>query len=69
MSDLDPDLVDRLAQRCKNLSAGRDAAIEQNRELRTLINEAMHLVEYGERAPGGDETWHGWHRKVREVMR
>jgi len=34
-----------------------------------LLEEALHLRQNGERAPGGDETWRDWERKAEECLR
>lgn len=41
---------------------GKDEAVR-------LLEEALHLSLYGERAPGGDETWQEWHRKNEAYLR
>lgn len=33
-------------------------------EAHRLVAEAHHLRQYGERAPGGAETWREWDRKA-----
>lgn len=43
-------------------TAHRDAAV-------ALIEYALHLRLYGERAPGGDETWREWDRRAEAFMR
>jgi hypothetical protein len=48
----------------------RDAITELRRQrdaYRRLCVEALHLAMYGERAPGGDETWAEWERKLRDL--
>ncbi|GAB3251529.1 hypothetical protein [Kineosporia babensis] len=42
--------------------AQRDAAL-------ALVDEAWHLHTYGERSPGGVETWAEWERKARGLKR
>ena len=34
-----------------------------------LLEEALHLLVNGERAPGGDETWSDWGRKTEAFLR
>ena len=34
-----------------------------------LLEEALHLLVNGERAPGGDETWGDWARKTETFLR
>ena len=34
-----------------------------------LLEEALHLLTNGERAPGGNETWAGWHREAETFLR
>lgn len=34
-----------------------------------LLNYAMHLRQYGERAPGGDETWQRFDRDAEALLR
>lgn len=34
-----------------------------------LLEEALHLRQNGERAPGGTETWRDWDRKVERFLR
>lgn len=34
-----------------------------------LLEEALHLLQNGERAPGGDETWADWGRKAERFLR
>jgi hypothetical protein len=34
-----------------------------------LLEEALHLVQNGERAPGGNETWAAWARKTETFLR
>lgn len=34
-----------------------------------LLEEALHLCQHGERAPGGDETWRNWQRKTELYLR
>jgi hypothetical protein len=42
--------------------------LDERDRLRALVDEAMHLTEHGERAPGGDETWRRWYDKVRATV-
>ena len=34
-----------------------------------LLEEALHLRQNGERAPGGNETWAQWERNAEEFLR
>jgi histidine triad (HIT) family protein len=34
-----------------------------------LLEEALHLLVNGERAPGGDETWHDWADRAERFLR
>jgi hypothetical protein len=36
---------------------------------RKLVEEALHLRQNEERAPGGKENWPGWQRKAEEFLR
>lgn len=38
-------------------------------EARRLLEQAMHLRQHGERAPGGDETWEQWDRDAEAYLR
>lgn len=44
------------------LLAERDA-------LERFVVEAMHLAQYGERAPGGNETWAEWFARAENYLR
>jgi len=35
----------------------------------SLLEEALHLCMYGERAPGGSETWGDWARRTETFLR
>jgi hypothetical protein len=34
-----------------------------------LLEEALHLCQNGERAPGGNETWADWERRTEACLR
>ena len=34
-----------------------------------LLEEALHLRQNGERAPGGSETWRDWDRRAERFLR
>jgi hypothetical protein len=36
---------------------------------RALVEEALHLRQNGERAPGGSETWRDWERRAESFLR
>lgn len=38
-------------------------------EAERLLNYALHLRQYGERAPGGDETWAEFDRRTEAFLR
>jgi len=38
-------------------------------QLEQLVEQALHLVVNGERAPGGDETWDDWARRAEMHLR
>lgn len=38
-------------------------------DARRLLAYAMHLRQHGERAPGGDETWAEFDRRVEALLR
>ena len=45
-------------------------AVEAERDvLKRFVVEAMHLAQYGERAPGGDETWGEWFARAENYLR
>ena len=44
-------------------------AVEREGHAAELVEEALHLRMYGERAPGGDETWAEWDRKAEAFLR
>ena len=50
-----------------------ESALRQVREdrdaLKAVAEYALHLRMYGERAPGGDETWSKWESMVERVLR
>ena len=48
--------------RLREMRAGRDTAIR-------LLEEALHLRQNGERAPGGTETWAHWERRAETFLR
>ena len=47
----------------------RLAATDVLSAARALLEEALRLRMYGERAPGGDETWREWDRRTEEYLR
>lgn len=45
-------------------------AVEDERDaLERFVVEAMHLAQYGERAPGGNETWAEWFTRAENYLR
>ena len=40
-----------------------------SQDLVKLVEDAMHLVMNGERAPGGDETWSEWYSRAEKTLR
>ena len=34
-----------------------------------LLEEALHLRQHGERAPGGNETWSSWDERAEQYLR
>jgi hypothetical protein len=49
-------------EKLKQAEAERD-------QFRDLLTEALHLHAYGERAPGGDETWRSWWLRTEQTLR
>jgi hypothetical protein len=50
----------------------RAAAVALEQELAEameLVEYSLHLQMYGERAPGGDETWHELNRRTEAFVR
>ena len=46
-----------------------DIAVWPASTARPLVEQALHLCQNGERAPGGDETWAGWVRDAEAWVR
>lgn len=42
---------------------------EAETEARRLVEQALHLAQNGERAPGGNETWAVWARRAEAWLR
>jgi hypothetical protein len=66
------DLLDRVKHAVQNAEDALRAALEAEAErdrLRDLLTEALHLHAYGERAPGGGETWRSWWLRTEKTLR
>lgn len=57
-----------LCAACARMAAKRQRPAETVTAVK-LLEYAMHLRRYGERAPGGDETWREWHGRTERFLR
>lgn len=56
-------------RRAKAAEADLRALLEERDSLKEAVEYALHLRMYGERAPGGDETWGKWESMAESRLR
>jgi hypothetical protein len=57
------------AQAARIAELGLTASIARRQQATELLQYALHLRMYGERAPGGDETWAEFDRRAEQFLR